>query len=447
MARIRSALLPLVVLAAGASIAGFLISSRPQAQQQTPDDPVSIVDTKLARPGRHEVSIAVMGVVRAEREVTLQPELSGRITQQSERLVDGGLVRVGDPLVRLDARDYTTAVDVSKADLAQARLAVREETVQQQVAEAEWRDAPDDFSDDSRAYVMREPHLDAAQARVSSARSRIQKAKRDIGKTIIYAPFDAVVLSENVEIGQLVGPQTPVARLAGVDRFWIQASIPVSQLSMLEIPRVNTEQPRGSDAAIVDRAAGEFTRPGYVLRLLPAVEERGRMAQLLIAVDDPMGLRTPIGERPTPLLVGTYVEAQLAGRALDAVVPVPRRAMRDDAHIWVVDADQRLRSREVEVIWRERGRVFVREGLAAGERFVVSSMPTATEGMRVELQPEPTPELEPQLEPAPELEPQLEPSPDSAPKLEPQLEPAPDSAPQLEPSPDSEPAPDPDPRD
>ncbi|MCH9688573.1 MAG: efflux RND transporter periplasmic adaptor subunit [Deltaproteobacteria bacterium] len=392
MARIRSALLPLVVVAAGASIAGFLISSRPQAQQQAPDDPISIVEVEVARPGRHQVSIAVMGVVRAEREVTLQPELAGRVVQQSERLVDGGLVRVGDPLVRLDSRDYATAVEMSKADLAQARLAVREETVQKKVAEAEWRNAPDDFSDDSRAYVMREPHLDAAEARVSSARSRIKKAKRDVGKTIITAPFDAVVLSEAVEVGQIVTPQTPVARLAGVDRFWIQASVPVSQLSFLEIPRVNTEQREGSAATVIDRAANEAPREGYVLRLLPAVEERGRMAQLIIAVDDPMGLKLPIGERPTPLLVGTYVEAMLTGRALDSVVPVPRRAMIDDGRLWVVDDEQRLHAREVEVVWRERGRVFVREGLAAGERFVVSNLPLATEGMRVELDPQPTPQ-------------------------------------------------------
>lgn len=385
MARVRSALLPLAFLIAGGSIAGFLISSRPEAKQQTPEDPVTFVTTERAAPGRHRVTIPVMGVVRAEREVTLQPEVSGVVVQHSERLADGDLVEAGDLLVRLDSRDYASAVKISKADLAQARLAVREEDVQRKVAAAEWKDAPPDFSDDSRAYVMREPHLDAAKARVDSVRTRIRKAKRDVGKTLIHAPFDAVVLTENVELGQLVGPQTPIARLAGIDRFWIQASIPVSQLPFVDIPRVNTHKPQGSTATVIDRAADELTREGYVLRLLPTVEERGRMAQIVIAVDDPLGLRLPLGERPTPLLVGTYVEAEITGRTLDAVVPVPRRAMIDDTHLWVVDDQLRLHSREVTVVWRERGRVFVQEGLAAGERFAVSNLPLATDGMKVAL--------------------------------------------------------------
>lgn len=385
MARIRSAVLPLAFLAAGASIAGFLITSRPEAKQQTPEDPVTFVQIERARPGHHRVTIPVMGVVRAEREVTLQPEVSGVVIQQSERLSDGDLVAAGDLLVRLDARDYASAVKISKADLAQARLAVREEDVQRQVAAAEWKDAPPDFSDDSRAYVMREPHLDAAKARVDSVRTRIRKAKRDVSKTLIHAPFDAVVLTENVEMGQLVSPQTPIARLAGIDRFWIQASIPVSELPFIDIPRVNTEERQGSRATVVDPAAGEQAREAYVLRLLPAVEERGRMAQIVIAVDDPLGLQQPLGQRPTPLLVGTYVEAEITGRTLSNVVPVPRRAMLDDAHVWTVDDERRLRTREVEVVWRERGRVFVGEGLAAGEQIVVSNLPLATEGMKVEL--------------------------------------------------------------
>lgn len=390
MARIRSAILPLAVLVGGISIAAFLVASRPKAEQRQPDDPVVFVETQLAKPGSHRVSIPVMGVVRAEREVTLAPEVTGRVVQQSDRLVDGGLVEAGEPLVKLDARDYTAAVQMSKADLAQARLSVREEKVQQQVAEAEWRSAPPDFSDDSRAYVMREPHLDAAQARVSSARSRIEKAKRDVSKTTIRAPFDAVVLSESIEQGQLVGPQVPIARLAGIDRFWIQASIPVSHLAFLEIPRVNTADAQGSAATVIDSAAGTQIREGYVMRLLPAVEQRGRMAQIIIAVDDPMDLRKPLAERKTPLLVGTYVEAQLSGRMLDNVTAVPRGAMLDDEHVWIVDDENRLRSREVKVTWRERGRVFVSEGLTAGDRLVVSAVAMATDGMRVELEQTPS---------------------------------------------------------
>lgn len=386
MARILKALLPIAILGAGIGTAGFLYATAPQTEPTQTQASPTVVRVMVADPGRHRVTVPAMGIVRAEREVTLQPEISGMVTQQSENLVDGGLVRVGDPLIRIDARDYATALKLSKAELAAARLGVREESVQRQVAEAEWSDRPADFSEDSLSYVMREPHLDAAKARVDSVRTRISKAKRDLNKAILRAPFDAVVITESVDIGQLVGPAAPVARLAGIDRFWVQVSVPVSYLQMLNVPGVNATADQGSSAKVSQPgAAGEDPREGVVLRILPSVEERGRMAQVVVAVDDPLGLRLAPEERPTPLLVGTYVQVELKGKVLDNVVPIPRSALRDDERVFVVDSDGKLSTRRIEIAWRERGQVLVKKGLEEGDRVVLTPLPLATDGMAVEI--------------------------------------------------------------
>lgn len=386
MAKLLRAVVALLVIAGGVGVAGFLIANRPEAEQTATEVKLSQVRVLEVEPGSYAVSVPAMGIVRAEREVTVQPEVGGVVVDQIESLVDGGLVKRGDPLLKIDARDYATQLEITQAELAQAQLQIREESVQRQVAEAEWRDAPSDLADEARAYVYREPHLEAAKARMSSAKSRIKKAKRDKSKTTLRAPFDGVVLSENVDVGQLVGPGSPVARIAGVDRFWIVASVPVSQLSFLEIPGNNIVETKGSTTEV--HAPGEtraVERTAYILRLLPAVEERGRMAQVVIAVEDPLGLRLPPADRPPPLLVGTYVELTIAGRTLTEVVELPRKALRDGDKVWVVDGDNRLRSRDVEIAWRERGRVLVREGLSTGDRVVTTKLPMATEGMKVEI--------------------------------------------------------------
>jgi hypothetical protein len=164
--------------------------------------------------------------------------------------------------------------------------------------------------------------------------------------------------------------------------------VPVSQLQFLDIPGVNTTETHGSPAAVAGPADGDgAAREAYVLRLLPAVEERGRMAQVVVAVEDPLGLRLPPTERPTPLLIGTYVELELQGRVLKDVVPVPRAALRDDRFVWIVGEDGRLHAREVEIAWRERERVLVSHGLARGDRVVTTNLPVATEGMKVEIAP------------------------------------------------------------
>ncbi len=386
MAKLFRALVALLVVAGGVAIAGFLIANRPVAEHTATEVQLSQVRVLEARPGSYRVSVPAMGIVKAEREVTIQPEVGGVVVDQLDSLVDGGLVKRGDPLIKIDARDYATQLEITQAELAQAQLQIREENIQRQVAEAEWRDAPSDIDADARAYVYREPHLEAAEARMSSAQSRIKKAKRDKSKTTLFAPFDGVVLTEHVDVGQLVGPASPVARIAGVDRFWIVASIPVSQLPFLEIPGINIVDTKGSTADV--HAPGEadpVERTAYVLRLLPAVEERGRMAQVVVAVEDPLGLSLPPADRPPPLLVGTYVELTISGRTLDDVIELPRKALRDGDKVWVVDADQRLRSRDLDILWRERGRVLVRGGLTTGDRVVTTKLPMATEGMKVEI--------------------------------------------------------------
>lgn len=253
MAGLGRAFVPLAIIAGGIGAAAVMIANRPQAAQVEVEVPTTFVQTLSARPRRHTVIVRAMGVVKPEKQVVVQPEVSGRVVEQNEQLVPGGRIRTGDPLVRVDPRDYTTAVSATKAELAQARLAVREQNSLKQVAEHEWKDRPQGFSEETLAFALREPHVDVAQARVSSAKSRVAKARRDLERTLVRAPFDAIVQSEAVDVGQTVGPGTPIATVAGIERYWVMVSVPVAQLSFIEIP-ASTRMPSAA------RSPGSSTR-------------------------------------------------------------------------------------------------------------------------------------------------------------------------------------------
>jgi RND family efflux transporter MFP subunit len=387
MKRALSALLPTAIIVGGVATAYVLVETGPQAAPVETELPATFIEVQNVEIGAHQVVVPAMGLVRAEREVVLQPEVAGRVVEQNEALVPGGRMAAGDPLIRIDARDYKSAVAAGQAELAQAQLMVREERTLKQVAEHEWRERPQGFSEETLAYALREPHLDAARAQVDSAKSRIAKARRDLERTIVRAPFDAVVLTESVDVGQSVAPGAPVATLAGIERYWVQVSLPVSHLQYIDIPGVSGDGPRGSPARVIGESEDPGQeREGYVLRLQGSVDTRGRMAQVFLAVDDPLGVHAPIERRPTPLLLGSYVRVEIHGRMLQNVVEVPRRAIRDNGMVWVLDEESRLRSRPVEIAWRESDRVLVAQGLAAGDRLVVTPLPAATEGMKVVLE-------------------------------------------------------------
>lgn len=340
-----------------------------------------------ANPQTHAITIRAMGEVKPAAEVLLQPEVSGKVLELSPNLMPGGQVSADELLVKVDKRDYATMLAAQEAALEQARVRREEEQSLKKVAEHEWQGV--DVSDEARRLALREPHLRSITAQVESAQSQLKKARRDLKKTNITAPFEGIVLEEYVDPGQIVAPGVTVARIAGTKQFWVQVSVPVAELDRLVVPGMSTDAPTGSAAHVVmEPAPGvRVEREAYVGRLLGSVDARGRMAQLLLVVEDPLQLTRPIAERSLPLLMGSYVEVEIEGQPIADAVAIPIEALKDGNRVWVVE-DGVLRLRDVEVAWRETEHVLVRSGLAKDDLIVVSPIPTATEGMPATIEAE-----------------------------------------------------------
>lgn len=101
-----------------------------------------------------------------------------------------------------------------------------------------------------------------------------------------------------------------------------------------------------------------------------------------------MEVRNPLGDDPAaeahpPLIIGEYVRVAIQGRALDNVYRIPRTALRDNARIWIARDDETLQIREVAPLWRDADYVLLQEGLAPGERLIISDLTAAVDGMAV----------------------------------------------------------------
>jgi len=131
---------------------------------------------------------------------------------------------------------------------------------------------------------------------------------------------------------------------------------------------------------------------GRIVRTEGEIDARSRMVHVIAQVQDPYGtadssLSTDgvgsLGERP-PLAVGLFVRAEIAGPVAKGVIAIPRSAIRNDQRILVVDRENRLRKRAVEIIRIDRDEVLIRTQLAEGERICTSPLQVAVEGMQVE---------------------------------------------------------------
>jgi len=174
-----------------------------------------------------------------------------------------------------------------------------------------------------------------------------------------------------------------VGTVAGTDEAEVIVPLRPEQLRWLSIPRRGSDE-KGSPASIRVTAGGEsFVWDGQLERSLGEVDPDGRMSRVVVSVADPYNLSGHgDGERPE-LESGLFVEVTITGVTLSEVVSIPRRALRDDSTVWVVDGEKRLRVRPVSIERRERETLLIKSGLEDGDLVVLTRLPGAADGMRL----------------------------------------------------------------
>lgn len=380
---LRKVIPTLAVLLVGVFVASRLGSSRPMPEVAPEDERATLVRIMEAVPGPQSIRVEAMGTVIPARRLDLIPEVGGIIVEMNPNLVPGGFLKAGEIVVRIDPRDYEAAVKRARANLKDARLSLELEEGRQIIAKREWEAIypTTQSAEASSRLALREPHLESARASLDSAASALEQAYLDLERATITAPFDSTVESESVEMGRLVTPQNIIATLVGAEMYWVQMSIPVGRLSWIALP--DTKGLGGAQALITHRVGPDATieRAGRVIRLLSDLEPDGRMARLLVAVDDPLRLDSGVGGGTLPLLIGAYVSVEIDGRELENVYVIPRTAIREGDRLWIMNEDDCLSVREVEIVWRRKDEVLVADAIEPGERIVTSRIPTPIPGM------------------------------------------------------------------
>jgi len=369
-------LLPLLILLGGALAMVLMVKGRPApVRQETPFRGV-LVETLPATRGDYPLQVLATGTVQARQESEIVPQVSGLVTEIGPNLAAGGFVRAGELLFAVEPVDFQLALDRARAGLTRAELDLETVRAQAEIARAEWRQLHPDEA--PSPLVVYGPQLKSAEAAVASARAVLQQAELDLRRTRVSAPFNGYLRSESVDLGQYLRAGTRVATLVGTDAVEIIVPLPLGELQWLQVPQ-RSGQP-GSRAEISLPAAGRERWQGVIDRSLGEVDSQGRMARVAVRVADPYGLGPNRG-KPLPLAVGSFVDITLQGQILPQVVELPRRALREDDTVWVLDAESRLRIVPVQVVRRERDLVLVGGGLAGTEQVVVSPISGAADGL------------------------------------------------------------------
>lgn len=379
--KMKRALLPFLVIVISLVLTFVLVKSRKTPKPHEAPHLGPLVEVGILTKADRQILISGTGSAQSRYEVSITPQVKGRVSKLAPQMVAGGTFQKGELLFAIEDVDYQLAIAHAQATLAQAELELLRNENLADLARKEWHSLNSESDLEPNPLVVYEPQLKSARALRDAAQANVKQAELNLERTRVFAPFDCYVRSEQLEIGQFLNAGAPVATVAGIDQIEIVVPLPLEEIVWIQVPRKGTKQ-RGSLAKVELQSGGRtFHWQGEITRSLGEIDPRNRMARVVVTVNDPFTEDTEKANLLNDLLPGMFVNVQILGEELSDIISVPRGAMHDNDTIWVIDDENRLHIREVDILRRERDEVLIRSGLDANEKIVLTNLSGAAEGM------------------------------------------------------------------
>lgn len=383
--RTKKIVLPIAILAVGFLATMVMIKARKPVRTEAPTPIAPLVRVVEASPAAHQLIVRANGTVSPRTESDLVSEVAGQVLRIAPAFAGGGFFEKGDVILEVDPVDYELAVVSARSDVAQARVRYESEQAQAELAQEEWAELGDGTASE---LASRQLQLEGARTALAAAKAALRQAQRNLERTRIRAPFACRVRDKLVDVGRYVTPGVPVARIYAIDYVEIRLPIPDHELAHLDLPvdyRGDPSNSTGPPVKLSAQFAGQRREwRGRIVRVEGEIDPVTRMVNVVAQVDNPYARV----EGRSVLPVGLFVEAEILGRTLDHAVALPRTALRGRDEVLVVDREDRLRFRSVEIAQTGRDEILVTGGLETGDRVCISTMEAVTDGMRVRTEAE-----------------------------------------------------------
>ena len=371
--------LPVCLILAG--IAGWIYfkSKQPKMKRKPPKKHSIVVKTVPTHKKNHRISIHAMGTIIPDRQVILKSRISGEIVYISPDFVQGKVIKKGKTIVKIDDSDYKINVLKAESALLKALSLFAIEQGNQKIAKQELKLINKALVNKIREtdLALRKPQLAQAKALVDNARADLKKAKLNMARTKIITPFNAMILTKNIDIGSLVNVQGPIATIIAVDAYKIKTLIPPDMLGDIKI-----NEKTGSKA-LVHSQYSDHTWQGKVIGTTGEITNKSRMAGIIVLVKAPLGLQRKNTTKPlVPMLLNDHVDVHIFGKTLKDVFCIPRAILRDNNTLWIFD-NGTLKIKKVNIVWKEKDMVYIKSGITARDLLITSDMSVAVNGMTI----------------------------------------------------------------
>jgi len=373
--------LPVAVLLAAGVASWAVFALRPQPEPQANVAAIPEVTVLRVEQQTLRLNVFSQGVVTPREEIDLVSEVAGKVVQMHPALVAGGFFNAGELLLTIDTRDYDYAITAAQARIAEAKRVFIAEQAQVEQAHSEWQALGEG---EASELALRKPQLAEAQAKLQAAQADLAKAQLNRSRCELRAPFAGRILTKQAGVGQFLASGAVVARIYASDKAEVRLPVSSEQLSFLNLPLALPQAESGLWPKVTlsaELGGSQHQWLGQIVRSEAAVSEDSGQWYLVAQVNQPF---QPIANRP-PLLKGLFVHAEIKGAERSDVYRLPRNAVSPTQTVKLVNAEQKLEIRSVEVLRMDADFVVIKSGLRSGERVIVSELPMAIAGTTVKV--------------------------------------------------------------
>ena len=380
MKKLLKIIAPVLVLVVSIGVVSALSAAKPAPEKKEETQRLISLYVDEVKSDMVTISVQTQGEVRAKTEIDLIPQVSGRIVGISESFAEGAEFDPGETLIKIDDTNYKLAVIRAEARVAGAQVAIQRELANAKIKKEHWLDKRTEG--EPSAYALNKPQVMEAEALLLAAEADLKEARLNVARTEIHVPFLGHVLEKNVGIGQYVTAGTNLGRVFSTDTVEIRLPLTDAQLEELNLPMGFMAD--AFNAPVVQFSAHVGNREhfwtGRIVRTHASVDRQTRLIYAIAEVQDSYGLGSDNG---APMAVGMFVNADIEGVNSQSALVLPRLALRNANKVYVINDENRLEIRTVEVLSTSKDIVLVTAGVEIGDKVVTSTIPAAVDGMEV----------------------------------------------------------------
>ena len=365
---------PILVILVGLFFAFIISLSSPKPQKGIELPKPTPVFYEVVTKKNITLKILTNGEVKPLNEINLISQVSGQIVEAADEFVDGGIIKADSPLVWIDDRDYKLAVISAESRVAQASKLLEREIAESELAKNDWEELG---LGEASPLTLRIPQLKEAEAAEKAALADLEKAKLNLERTIVKLPFQGIIREKRTGVGQFVGAGSVLATAFSTEEVLIALPLTDTELSYLGLPLAYEEAepftgPKVNFLSSISNKTFEWE--GRIVRTAGSIDPPTRLVYVYAEVINPY-------QQSPPLAIGMFVDAIIEGKTIEDGFLVPNSAINNNANIYVIDKNDNLEIRDIEVLGTENDYVIIKGEIIEGERVVVSPLNNAKIGM------------------------------------------------------------------